>query len=255
MEGGMAESQSNKEYVNLLLRGQNGQVDAAEYCDAIVFALPSENSGSGKHGIDLITLSKDKSTFFVNLKKFDDSIDKYNFLLYSDVIKEFYCVEDFREDATPIMCQAVLKPTDEFTSAMNNAYRSKKFTYEKLFSNNATCDLIASDGQHMLVKIGKNYTFLPIPFCDMKNWKILSKTKGSKTTIKENMNAEIDNACKQACNNLKEYIDIQPINHTANFTRGFIGKILKQQQQSEENKKRAELRVIQNELAAKYCPK
>ena len=165
MEGGMAESQSNKEYVNLLLRRQNGQVDAAEYCDAIVFALPSENSGSGKHGIDLITLSKDnKSTFFVDLKEFDDSIGKYNFLLYSDVIKEFYCVEDFREDATPIMCQAVFEPTDEFTSAMNNAYRSKKFTYEKLFSNNATCDLIASDGQHMLVKIGKNYTFLPIPF-------------------------------------------------------------------------------------------
>lgn len=231
-------------YVNLLLRRQteeqiNSGRNIAKYSDGVVVARPCRDGD--KKGFNLLTLDLNESVghFFVELPSFQDFVGENKTMLsFGEVTKEFYCVEDFREDAKPIMRKATLTPTDAFKDLMINAYRAKKMSFSRKYPENATYELIATDGQHLLVKLGDEYTFLPYPYCDIKNWKLEKAEKKSKAELKKAVDNEIDNACEKVCERFSEhfYFGASTVSQRANFTRANLQGVKKSQEKVLETK-------------------
>lgn len=199
----------SKLYNNLLLRLQKPHYFGSykyfdvEYCDEVLFAHPiisTENSkGTNAHYFHVLCLNgENNGQFFVELDSYQNNAGEYKIsLAKNEVLKEFYSVEDFKRNAKPLMCKAKLTPSDEFRYLLNGNYRSKRFKLRKMFPENETYDLIASDGQHLLVKKDKGYVFLPYPYCDKTSWEIVKTSTKSSDEIVKSMNREINKACDE----------------------------------------------------------
>ncbi len=179
---------------NLYLRKQipylskeGHMVRPTEYCDEVVYSMRK----SGTIVFYLLALSVGAEGHFVDLESFENlaGINKLE-LTKEEIENEFYSAEEFKKNAKPIMKDAELLESTELKSYLNGMYRSKRFKFAKLYPEHNIYTLIATDGQHMLVKKGNRYTFLPYPYCDKKSWKV------AKTDVKsaKDASAEIDKA-------------------------------------------------------------
>lgn len=196
----------SKSHNNLLLRLQkphyigNYRHFNDEYSDEVLFAHPliaTENrKGSAQYFHVLRLNGGNNSQIFIELESYQNSAGEYKIsLTQGDILKEFYSVEEFKRNAKPLMCKAKLTPSDEFRYLLNGNFRSKRFKLKKMFPENETYDLIASDGQHLLVKKDKDYVFLPCPYCDKASWQIVSTSTKTPEEITKSMNREINKAC------------------------------------------------------------
>ena len=223
----------DKSYTNLLLRRQEPHdfgsynVYDVKYCDEVLFAHPlianTNCRGARANYFHLLCLNgENDGQLFVELERFQNEAGEYKTSLSKkEILKEFYCVEDFRKKARPLMCKAKLTPSEEFRDLFNGNFRSKKFKLKKMFPENETYDLIATDGQHLLVKKDNTYTFLPYPYCNEASWQVDKTSSKSQEEILNSMDKEIKKACQSYARkfSMKYGINVSFMAKYANFSQ------------------------------------